>query len=201
VKQGVLTVVAEIAEGRADELVGLLDALDAALDGEGGVPIVDFRQMDTVHFARFAVLPADSQGRQHLMFSTAYDGPRPLHLTELARRLRSGLCTLYSHCVAFPEDAQTSPGTFVAYLEDHEVPYGAMHVGYVGRTVKDIRDEAALRAFLEGVLDAKGGAHWNGRSARSVRAELISAVKGSELAPLLEARAAEIARATVEGWW
>lgn len=201
VQQGVLTVVAQIADGRLAELDHSLRELETALDLPRGAPLVDFRSLDTVHFARFAVLPPDSFGRQHLLFSTAYDGPRALHLAELVKRVRPGLCAVFEHCTGFPSEARTSPATFLAYLAERDVPYGAMHVGYVGRTVKDIRDEAALRDFLGGVLDSRGAQHWEGRSARAVRGELIRQVAESPLAPLLQPRAATIAMGTVEGWW
>src|SRR6201999_2098887 len=105
--QGVLTVVAEVTPERAPPLVSLLSELDAALDGRGGPPVVDFRALTTVHFARFVVLPPNAAGKTHLAFSVAYDGPGSVHDDELVSRAATGLCEVVAHCVGFPANAPT----------------------------------------------------------------------------------------------
>lgn len=204
-KQGVLTVVTEILPDRCEDLTRLLDDLDAVLDGDApGQPIVDFTQLDSVHFARFAVLPEDAEGKRHLVFTTAYDGPRRFHLSELAKRARDGLCRIYEHCRDFPDVARTAPATFIAYLERHAVPHGAMHVGYVGRTVQDIRAEAALRNFIQQKLDETAPSTpstGKRESATAVRKRIIRWVERSEHRAMLSPRSAAIERSSVEGWW
>ncbi len=199
--QGVLTVVTEITPGRADQLVALLDELDTALTGEGAEPIVDFRSLDTVHFARFVVLPGNSEGRRHLVFSTAYDGPLRFHLAELALRASAGLCAIYAHCVSFPDGAAAAPATLLAYLSKSSVPYGAMHVGYVGRRVADIRDEERLRRFVQTRLDAAPPEWCRSGSARDVRARIMEWVQASDFRWALAPRAERISRSGVEQWW
>src|SRR5262249_54162400 len=98
VVQGVLTVVSELVPDRVAALTTLLATLDAALDGTGGPPLVDFRTVGSVHFARFAVLPKNAEGKQHLVLSIAYDGPVERHLDELVDRVGPGLATVYGHC-------------------------------------------------------------------------------------------------------
>jgi hypothetical protein len=198
VVQGVLTVVAEIVPERVEALEKLLAALDASLDGDGGPPLVDFRVVDSVHFARFVVLPKNAAGKQHLAFSIAYDGPRQRHLGELLRLVGPGLVELYSHCVGAP-----SVGELTAYFDAHSVPYGAMHVGYVGRTVADIRSEEALRRFVNRVLDARKIATLPvaGRPAQSIRREVIELVARSDFRWALEPRGCPTAPSGVENWW
>jgi hypothetical protein len=201
--QGVLTVVTEIQRERVAHLVALLDELDATLDGsKPGDPIVDFRVLDSVHFARFSVLPPAVDGAQYLVFSTAYDGPRTLHLTELVKRCAPGLSAIYEHCVDYPAGARVAPATLSAYLERHGVPHGALHVGYVGRTVRDIRDEEALRRFIEDKLDER---RRSGialpRSARETRELVVGWVREGHFAWALEPRRGRIAPTSVDGFW
>lgn len=200
--QGVLTVVAEVSPARVPALVSLLAELDAALDGQGRPPIVDFRTLETVHFARFVVLPPNAAGKTHLAFSVAYDGPLNVHVDELVVRAADGLCTVFAHCVGFPEGASTA-NDLRAYLTARAIPYGAMHVGYVGRTVLDVQREEALRRFIGQTLDAAkiSTLPTPERPARVIRKEVIDLVAKSEFRWALEPRAAEIAPSGVEGWW
>jgi len=202
VVQGVLTVVAEISPEHLDALTALLAELDGALDGEGGPPVVDFRVLETVHFARFVVLPPNAAGKRHLVFSSAYDGPREVHLRELVEKTGAGFSRVFSHCagwnVAKAVDAALGP-----YLEAHAIAYGAMHVGYVGRTVMEVQREEALRRFIGKTLDAAkiSTLPTEGRSAQAIRRQIIQMVSKSEYRWALEPRAASIAPAGVEGWW
>jgi hypothetical protein len=200
--QGVLTVIAEVLPERAAGLVSLLAELDAALDGDGGPPIVDFRALDTVHFARFVVLPPNAAGKTHLAFSVAYDGPRAVHLDELVGRATDGLCTVFAHCVGFPSGAPTG-SSLRTYLTAHAIPYGAMHVGYVGRTVIDVQREEALRRFIGQALDdAKISTLPSAdRPARVIRKQVIDLVAKSEFRWALEPRAAKLGPSGVEDWW
>jgi hypothetical protein len=198
--QGVLTVVAEILPDRVAGLVELLAALENALNDATAAPLVDFRAMDTVHFARFVVLPEDSARKRHLAFSTAYDGPRPIHLTELAKRGRGGLSDIYAHCVGFPEESRRAPATFLAYLESHSIRHGALHVGYVGRDVSDVQGEENLRQFIEAKLDAAGAPNAGRRSAREIRNQIVEWVKASEYRWALEPRKASMSPFGVDGW-
>jgi hypothetical protein len=198
--QGVFTVVTEVQPDHVDALSSLLEELDNALSGDSPrAPVIDFRMVGTVHFARFVILPPDAGGRRHLVFSSAYDGPLRLHLSELLKNLREGLCTVYEHCAGFPATARTAPATLLAYLETNSVRHSALHIGYVGRTMTEIAREDALRGFIEDKLDAfraVGGATETGAS---VRRRIIQWVEESEHRWALEPREGEIAPLSVEG--
>ncbi len=198
--QGVITVIAEIVPERVSSLVSLLADLSRALAAPAGQsqPIVDFRSIESVHFARFAVLPEDSRGRRHLAFSVAYDGPRNVHLSELVKKGNAGLIAIYENCVGFPERAKIAKTTLLAYLEKNSIRHGALHVGYVGRSVKDVQAEAALRQFIEQKLDA---APPSTRSALRARDQIRAWVKASEFSWALEPRQEEISPLGVDGFW
>ncbi|HVU03972.1 MAG TPA: hypothetical protein VHE30_19570 [Polyangiaceae bacterium] len=198
--QGVITVIAEIAPERVPSLVSLLGDLSRALTAPPGqsAPIVDFRTMESVHFARFAVLPEDSKGRRHLAFSSAYDGPRGVHLSELVSKAQPGLVAIFEHCVGFPERARIAKNTLLGFIEEKSIRHGALHVGYVGRSVQDVQREDALRKFIEEKLDANPP---DGRSALRVRDQIREWVKKSEFAWALEPRQEEISPLGVDGFW
>jgi hypothetical protein len=130
----------------------------------------------------------------------AYDGPKRRHLEELVRRAGAGLSVVYGHCVGF---GGSNGAGLVEYLEAHDVPYGAMHVGYVGRTVLDVRREEELRRFLGRTLDdAKISTLPSpGRSAQAIRREIIRIVADSDYRWALDARQCPTGPSSVEGWW
>lgn len=199
--QGVLTIVTEILPERVDIVAGLLRKLGRVLDGdEPGDPLVDLRAVTSAHFARFVVLPPDADGKQALVFSSAYDGPLRFHLAELAMLGQDGLCEIYQHCVGFPVGARKAPATLVAYLREHEQRHGAMHVGYVGRTVSDIRREHALRGFIQQYVDRQNGSLRRERP-RVLRDLIIREIRGSEYRWALEPREASITPFVVDGFF
>lgn len=198
-EQGVFTVVTEIRSERLEALSSLLEDLDSSLDGDlDKPPIVDFRTLDTIHFARFVVLPGDAAGKRHLVWSTAYDGPLRLHLEELVQQA-AGLCRIYEHCVGFPADAATTPAALVGYLEAHNVRHAALHIGYVGRSLRDIRREDELRRFIEEKLDAHRVDAGSLENAASLRRRIIQWVSNSEYRWALEPRAWEISPFRIDG--
>lgn len=198
--QGVFTVVTEVLPDRVEALSSLLEDLDSCLDGESpGPPLIDLAAVDTTHFVRFAVLPEDPDGKRHLLFSTAFDGPRQLHLSELGKKASAGLCRIYDHCVGFPPEAKTAPATLLAYLERHCLRHAALHIGYVGRTIIDIKREDELRRFIESKLDAFRAAGGAVESAVGCRNRIIRWVTESEYRWAVEPRRNDISPLGVEG--
>ena len=154
--QGHFTVLAPIAAGREVALRALLDTMNAspgiADPRNREVPFADF---DRLHFARFAILDdstlADIEAHgvpaprvpMHLAFIGDCDGSGTDMLAELARRAERGLRRIFSHCEGF--DAS---GDLLAWMRAHDVPVAAAYVNWVGRTVRQILEESALRRAL-----------------------------------------------------
>ena len=199
--QGVLTVVVPIVPDRVDALTGLLDGLQGALDGTStGPPLIDFPALESVHFARFVVLPASADGARDLVFSTAFDGPEERHLAELCARARTGLTAVFEHCVGFSAEASTTNAALLQYLVQHRLRHGALHVGYVGRAVGDIEDEERVRRFIEQKLDAEQGTVAIPKSSVAIRRKIIDWVQNDALRVALEPRDAPIGPTRVDGW-
>jgi hypothetical protein len=172
-------VLAPVGAAREDELRRLL----ASMTGRPGQArpdnaVVPFGEFPTLHFARFVLLEDRTLDdirvygippRKHplcLAFLGDVDGDPDAFLEELARRAAPGLGTVFSCCEGF------SPGSDLAgWMRSHRAPAAAQFVNWQGRTVRRIREEAALReALQQHVRSAE--AEVAGRTAREAHAAL-----------------------------
>jgi len=182
IAQDRFVVVAEVAKDRVDALRARLAAMtrpnvSGAADPEN--PTLPFGGYDTIHFARFAILddhtladraayprlPKDEP--THLLFMVDCDGNAAALLARLARecpRLRE----IFDYCA-------NRPGPdLAAWLAAHRVKPVASYVNWVGRTVVQVREEAALRAALRLALPKT-----TEREPRKLYAELKRLVAGA----------------------
>ena len=154
--QSSFMVLAPVTPGKVDELRDLL----ATMNLEPGVvdpdnDLVPFRQLDRLHVARFVVLEAPTAGDiavygmapepwpPSLVFLGDIDGDATSFLRDLARRAEAGLRKVFSHCQGFPPS-----GDLLAWMQQHERPSAANYVNWIGRTVRQVREEQALHAVL-----------------------------------------------------
>jgi hypothetical protein len=152
-----------LAPVRPDKLV----ALQTLLAGMNALPghadpankLVPFGAFPTLHVARFVVLQdntlADNaafgvkpfEAPVYLAFMGDCDGPAAALLGEVARTAGAGLRRIFSHCEGF------SAGDDVrAWMQARLVPSQAYYVNWVGRTVTQVQEEAALHATLAAEL-------------------------------------------------
>jgi len=174
ITQSAVTVVAEILAGHEAGLRQLL--VDAGQD-PGNNALVPFAGFANVHFARFFVMDAtrDLRGRPlppRLVFMADVDGPADAFLIQLVGALGQGLDTILSHCHGYPGHAGQ-----LQFLRRHSVPTAANYVNTIGRTVAQIRQEAALRDAVQGYLDLTA-AQWRGAKPIRVRAAIQRFVEG-----------------------
>jgi hypothetical protein len=166
--QSPVTVVAEIVPGHEREVRQILEELGKAA---GNTPTLPLAQLANIHFARFFVMDAttDQHGRYYaprLVFLADIDGPGDAFLAALTELGGNGLDTIFSHCEAYPGRA-----ALLNYLRAHLVPVAATYVNTIGRTVTQIRQEAALRDAIQTYVD-RNRAQWTGASPRRVRAAI-----------------------------
>jgi len=120
-----------------------------------GNGVVPFAQFDRLHFARLALLDDALQAdlRAHgvepkrlptcLVFIGDCDGPADDVLADLAQRAGPGLARIFGHCEGF------AGGTdLLAWMRAHEQRAAASFVNWVGRSVRQIREESALQRAL-----------------------------------------------------
>lgn len=155
-------VLAAIDPPRETELRGLLASMNGA---PGRVnpdnTLIPFAQFDTLHFARFVIL--DDKTLEdvrvyglpvrtyplYLAFLGDIDGDPNAFLGNLVKRAGKGLRSIFSCCTGFTSDAD-----LVGWMKRHSSPAIANYVNCRGRTVRRIREEAALKKALEEYLQS-----------------------------------------------
>jgi hypothetical protein len=157
-------VVAPLDANREGELRNLLASMNfrpGVVNPQNG--IVPFGQFDRLHFARFVILadPTLDDIREHgvppptavasLAFLGDCDGDADDFLSDLVRRAGNGLRQIFAHCQGF-----TPNSDLWQWMKDHSQPPAAMYVNWIGRTVRQIDEESALRNALAEYLDRHG---------------------------------------------
>jgi hypothetical protein len=182
VTQDRFVVIAPVAEERVGALRERL--AEMTLPGLPGAanpsdPTLPFGRYDPIHFARFVVLEDHSLADRvayprlpkteptYLLFMVDCDGDARDMLTRLARECPR-LSEIFDHCLE-------PPGTdLAAWLLARKVTPVASFVNWVGRTVVQIREEAALRAALRESLPKT-----TEREPRALHAELRRLTTGA----------------------
>ncbi|HEY7000342.1 MAG TPA: hypothetical protein VH330_01260 [Candidatus Udaeobacter sp.] len=203
--QGNFMILAPIVASREAELRGLLDSMNEA---PGSVnpnnPLVPFAQFDTLHFARFVILDDKTvedlriyglpvrNYPLYLAFLGDMDGDEEAFLNELVRRASNGLRAIFSCCHGFASDTD-----LMAWMKLVRSPASAAYVNTRGRTVRRIREEAALRDAIESRL-ARQTSSFEGLAPREIHAQLKQFVEAEKSAGRLTLSDEE---ATPLGWW
>lgn len=136
-------------------------------------PVIPFGRLEGVHFARLLLLdettgldgvPIPAQ----LILMADLDAPLEARLTELVDTAGAGLDTVFGHCAGYPGCDAITRDERLAFLRGHLAASAAHYTNTIGRTVRQIRQEARLREAIEGFLDT--GARWSGQGPAQVRA-------------------------------
>jgi hypothetical protein len=139
---------------------GALEALRAELAEVGNDveenALVPFGSFGNIHFARLVIVP---EGRDlqdqvippSLVYAVNVDGSGRDHLRELVRKAPEGIDRIWSHCESYP-GTPTEEARY-RFLDERQIPSQAFYVNTVGRTARQVREEAALREALEAELD------------------------------------------------
>jgi hypothetical protein len=127
--------------------------------------LVPFGQFDTLHFARFVILddktlddarvygePARAYPL-YLAFLGDIDGDVPAFFDDLTRLAANGLRSIFSCCTGFTGDTDLA-----GWMKKQSAPAIAAYVNWPGRTVRRVREEAALRTALEGYIEGDANA-------------------------------------------
>jgi len=142
------------------ERVNALRALLSSMNDRPGMTkrdnaIVPFGRLENLHYARFVIL--DDQTLNDfteygapipdfavlLAFLGDCDGPADQLLADMVRVAAPGLRQIFSCCEGFTPDSD-----LLAWMKTHSRSPAANYVNWVGRTVRQIREEAALRDEL-----------------------------------------------------
>jgi hypothetical protein len=177
-RQDSLLVMAAIKPSRVDSLSELLDQIANPPAGEDFEvnPIIPFRKLRGVHFARILIhWPSPSPKAPipewngipqasgpaipaKLLFATDFDGTLAAHIQELMRVAGPGLDAIFNHCENWPGTAD--PAEVERFFVRNRVVSNTFYTGCMKRSVDQIRRESELRDRIEDYLDAeiqKGG--------------------------------------------
>jgi hypothetical protein len=161
IPQDTFMVVAEVRPGQLQSLRDLL----ARMNRSPGIvdpmnKLFPFALFRTLHFARFVIIDdrtlddLAAYGESFpgapvwLAFLGDCDGPSSRLLTAFAREAGSGLRAIFRHCLDY--DAETD---LLTWMRRRSVRPAASYVNCPGRTVRQIKDEAALHAALAQCLE------------------------------------------------
>jgi len=182
--QANLLIMAPVASGRLQALRDLLATMNRQpgfADPENAV--IPFGRFEGLHVARLMILedPAPDDIRVYgitpepfapsLAFLIDCDGSADEFLAALADRCAPGLRRLFSHCDGYREESD-----LLTWMKQHQRKAIAAYVNWIGRTVRQIHEEARLYDLLSAHLDANAG-HLAGKPAQQLRRELIDFVR------------------------
>jgi hypothetical protein len=156
IPQSNLTVVAPIVAGRQSSLRGLLGGMNFQPGRVNpGNSVLPFDRFDDLHFARFVILDDQTSGDiavygqkppsypLSLAFLADFDGFYDDFVNRLIAYAGPGLRRIFSHCEGFGDSTDIR-----AWMKAREHPPAAAYVNWIGRTVRQSRGEARLRAGL-----------------------------------------------------
>jgi hypothetical protein len=164
--QSTFMVLGTIIPEREAELRELLDSMN---DAPGHVnpsnALIPFGQFDTVHVARFVILKDNSPDDVsvyglprrdyplYLAFLGNVDGDADTFLEDVARRASPGLRAIFSCCKGL-----TSETDLVDWMKRNSRSPVAAYTNWLGRTVRRIREDAALREAIENYVQSNATA-------------------------------------------
>jgi len=187
--QSNLFVAAPLKMERELELRDLLASMNVAVGRVNPQnPFVPFAQFDRLHFARFVILEDQTLDDIHLAydlprrdyplmvaFIADFDGDADEFRAELARKAGGGLQRIFSCCEGF-----TAGTDLPHWMKHHEQQPAAAYVNWVGRTVRQIHEDDALRVAVERHLQ-ENTPQFDGSNPRQVH-RLLRQFKDSEMA-------------------
>ena len=168
------------------DLLATMNRLPGVVDPAN--KLVPFSEFRTLHYARFVILDDQTlndlavYGKSfpdapvYLAFLGDCDGPSGRLLADIAQRAEKGLRQIFAHCRGYEEETD-----LLRWMRRHSVRPSASYVNFAGRTVRQIRQEAVLRAALIRYL----GSTAPGEDPWAIRDRLIRAVRdnGPMLSP------------------
>lgn len=182
--QSTFLIVAPIRDGQTERLRHLLQSMNKSeghADPENG--LVPFSRFQRLHVARFVILELHTiddikrygimphPWRPSLAFLGDCDGHPETFLEELAARAGSGLKKIFSFCKEF-----TDKDDLLSWMRARNVKPQANYINWIGRTVRQVHEEAALQESLAARLP-EIIAEVGRKNCRAIRQKLLSHVE------------------------
>jgi hypothetical protein len=146
--------------------------------------ILPFSCLEDLHFARLVILEDKTLDDintayglpkrdypTYLAFLGDFDGDAGRFLKKLVDQTGDGLRRIFSFCEDFKPDSD-----LLRWMKDHEHPPATMYVNWAGRTMRQIREENALRNAIQTYLQDNTSA-LESQSPRAVHAAIEAFVR------------------------
>jgi hypothetical protein len=153
-------ILAPVAREQVAPLRALLATMNAAPGhADPANVLVPFGRFPAIHVARFVVLDDETRADLkafgieprplpiYLAFMADFDGEADPLLDDLVAKAEAGLRAIFDHCETF-----TGGTDLRGWLEAHRVAPAAVYRNWNGRSVQQVREEAALRTALSAEL-------------------------------------------------
>ena len=146
-----LTIVAPVREGAEADVESLLATMG---DGVANGSVIDFGALDGVHFARLmhgsrGHRPSGARLPASVILLSDFDVTVDAHLEQLVETAGRRASTGSSGPARATRAARPAARDRLDYLRRHVVKEAASYVNTRGRTVRQIRQESALRDAIE----------------------------------------------------
>ncbi|MDF0673332.1 MAG: hypothetical protein P0120_03165 [Nitrospira sp.] len=174
--------VAQVAPGRERGLRDLLETMNSDPGmADSANAVLPFGQFERLHFARLVVLDDPTLGDieahavprpnlpVYLAFIGSCDGSAGECIADLAQRADTGLRRIFMHCDDFNADDDLLP-----WMQAHQHRLAANYINWVGRTVRQVKEESALQRALAAKVPRASLA--SAAQAQQLRRELIDFV-------------------------
>ena len=163
-----VTVCAQLRTGSDSIIAGSGDDLGGS---DSAVHQFRWAGLPSVHFARLVKLDEtiDLDGNSiaaSLIYMADVDVSIGRHLRDLVAQSRAAVDEVFGRCVGYP--VQPTDEARLAWLTAHHVRPAAYYVHRVGRTARQIDDEANLRSDLERAADADPAANRDRSASRGL---------------------------------
>ena len=183
--QSTFLISAVVREGQMKTLRALLGTMnDRAGHADPQNSLVPFGRFERLHVARFVILEANTadeikayglapyEWRPALIFLGDFDGDRDSFLGELVAQAGPGLVKIFSYCEGFSEQQ----GALLSWLKEHNIRPQANYINWIGRTVRQVREENVLHHSLAVCLQKIVG-DVGRENIRALRQQLLSHVE------------------------
>ena len=188
--QSSFMIIAPLDVRRTDELRSLLVSMNFAPGNANPKnEIIPFGRLEDLHFARLVILEDQTLDDittayglprrsypTYLAFLGDFDGDTNRFLKELVAQAGNGLRQIFSFCEDFQPDCD-----LLSWMKNHEQRPATMYVNWAGRTMRQIREEDALRNGLEACLQNNASV-FVGKSPREIHDTLKEFVRSETIA-------------------
>lgn len=159
--QSTFMIFAVVSEGQIKKLRTVLANMNKTVaHADPNNKLVPFGRFDRLHFARFTIIEANTADeikafglaprpwKPTLTFFCDFDGDRDSFLAELAKSAGSGIKKIFKFCEGYPKE----DSNLLEWLKENNIQPEANYINWIGRTVKQVHEEAALHKSLSSYI-------------------------------------------------